>query len=84
MTSLVPVKIVKISSNDTVPIIYVPKEIRQILGLKKGVKILLYVDHDLKHLVIEKIPSMKKRLSNSNQHNSSRRFVNMRTKESEN
>lgn len=75
MTNLVPVKTVKISSNDTVPIIYVPKEIRQILGLRKGVKILLYVDHDLKHLVIEKIPSMKNRMSNSNQHNSSKRLT---------
>jgi len=54
--ALIPVKTVKISSNDTVPLIYLPKDIREILGFEKGVKILLYVDESCKRLVVEKLP----------------------------
>ena len=61
--ALVPVKICKISSNDTVPLIYLPKDIREILGLEKGIKVLLYVDESCKRLVIEKLPQITKERS---------------------
>ena len=57
---LIPVKTVKISSNDSVPIIYVPKDVQKILGFEKGVKLLLYVDEDCKRLVVEKLPTIAK------------------------
>ena len=53
---LIPVKTVKISSNDSVPIIYVPKDVQKILGFQKGIKLLLLIDGEHKRLVIEKIP----------------------------
>jgi len=58
--ALIPVKTCKISSNDSVPLIYLPKDIREILGFEKGVKILLYVDEDCKRLVVEKLPQIAK------------------------
>jgi len=54
--ALIPVKTVKISSNDSVPIIYVPKDVQKILGFEKGIKLLLLIDGEHKRLVIEKIP----------------------------
>jgi len=57
--ALIPVKTCKVSSNDTVPLIYLPKDIRRILDLEKGTKILLYVDEDQKKLIIEKLPSVE-------------------------
>ena len=54
--TLIPVKTVKISSNDSVPIIYVPKDVQKILGFQKGIKLLLLIDGEHKRLVIEKIP----------------------------
>jgi AbrB family looped-hinge helix DNA binding protein len=56
MSDLVPIKIVKVSSNDTVPLIYLPKEVRQRLDLEKGDKVIMYVDVEGSRLVIEKIP----------------------------
>ena len=58
--NLYPVKICTISSNDGIPLIYIPKDVRQILGLEKGVRILLYVDQDSKRLVVEKLPQIAK------------------------
>ena len=54
--TLIPVKTCKVSSNDSVPLIYLPKDVREILGLEKGVKVLLSVDEDRKKLIIEKLP----------------------------
>jgi len=39
-------KIVKISSNDSVPMIYLPKKIRQALKLEKGVYVRLLAQDD--------------------------------------
>ncbi len=58
--TLIPVKTCKVSSNDSVPLIYLPKDIRDILGFEKGDKILLYVDQDCKRLVVEKLPQIAK------------------------
>jgi len=57
--TLIPVKTVKISSNDTVPMIYIPKDLRD-LGFEKGIKVLLSVD-DQGRLVVEKVPSISKK-----------------------
>jgi bifunctional DNA-binding transcriptional regulator/antitoxin component of YhaV-PrlF toxin-antitoxin module len=63
--NLIPVQICKISSNDTVPLIYLPKEVQEILGLRKGTKILLYVDEERKRLVIEKLPAIVEEAASS-------------------
>jgi len=58
LAKLIPVKTVKISSNDTVPIIYVPKDVRN-LGFEKGVRVLLSVDGQGR-LIVEKLPQIAK------------------------
>lgn len=55
MSTLVPVKIVKVSSNDSVPLIYLPKEVRERLDLEKGDKVIMYINVDGSRLIIEKI-----------------------------
>jgi len=40
---IVPPKIVKVSSNDGVELIYLPKVVREALGLRKGVYVKLSV-----------------------------------------
>lgn len=44
-------KIVKVTSNDNTEMIYIPKAIRERLGLRKGVYVKLYVDGN--RLVVE-------------------------------
>jgi len=56
---LVPIKIVKISSNDGVALIYLPKEIRE-LGFVKGMKVMLYInEEDRNQMLVEKLPEVK-------------------------
>jgi AbrB family looped-hinge helix DNA binding protein len=45
--------IVKVSSNDSVPLIYIPKEVREALGLIKGVYAKLTVKDN--KLIVEKL-----------------------------
>jgi len=52
---LTPIQVVKVTSNDTTPLIYLPIEIRRILDIKKGDRLLLYVD-STGRLVAEKVP----------------------------
>ena len=46
-------KVVKVSSNDTVPMIYLPKDIRELLGLKKGTYVVLRVEGQ--RLIVERL-----------------------------
>jgi len=48
-----PLKIVKISSNDGTPLIYLPKRVRERLNFQKGDNVILYADGN--RLVVEKI-----------------------------
>jgi len=50
---LKPIRISKVTSNDTVPLIYIPKEARALLGLEKGTKVVIYVEEQHGRLVIE-------------------------------
>jgi len=55
---LILIRVSKISSNDSSPLIYLPKEVRRALDLKKGDRVMLYVDPHSKRLVIEKVPAL--------------------------
>lgn len=57
MGNFTPIKIVKVSSNDTVPLIYLPKEVRERLNLRKGDKVILYINADGSYLLLQKVPS---------------------------
>jgi len=57
MSNFIPIKIVKVSSNDTVPLVYLPKEVRERLDLEKGDKVIMYVDVDGSRLLIKKVCS---------------------------
>jgi antitoxin component of MazEF toxin-antitoxin module len=59
MARAVPIKIVKVSSNDSVPLIYLPKEATEMLDLKKGDKAFVYVDVANSRLIIEKAKAVK-------------------------
>ena len=43
----VPIKVVKVSSNDTRPLVYLPADICRTLRIRKGDRLLLFLD--LKH-----------------------------------
>jgi AbrB family looped-hinge helix DNA binding protein len=45
--------VVKVSSNDSVPLIYIPKEVREALGLLKGVYAKLTIKDG--KLIVEKL-----------------------------
>ena len=55
MEELTPIKIVKVTSNDTMLLVYLPSEIRKSLGLTKGNKLIFYVNKSLTRIVLEKI-----------------------------
>jgi len=50
----IPIKVARICSNDTWPLLYLPKAAIEELGLRKGVKVLLSINDD-KCLVIRPI-----------------------------
>jgi len=52
---LIPIRIVKVTSNDTSPLIYLPADVRRVLKIKKGDRLLLSVDRELKRLIAEKV-----------------------------
>jgi len=47
------VKVSKVTSNDSTELIYIPKQIREALGLKKGTYVIMRVESG--RLVIEKL-----------------------------
>jgi len=49
-----PIKITKVCANDSWPLIYLPKEAIQRLGLKRGTRILISIDGD-ERLIIRPI-----------------------------
>lgn len=55
----IPVKITTVCSNDTWPLIYLPKQAIEKLGLIKGTKVLLLIDENGR-LVIEPIKVHRK------------------------
>ncbi|GEM_PF-5041173 len=54
----VPIKISKVTSNDSHEMIYIPKEIVRHLGFKKGTKIIFKLDTKNGRLIIEKLPDL--------------------------
>jgi hypothetical protein len=50
-----PVAITKVSSNDTVPMVYIVKEAQKRTGLERGMRVMLSVDKEGR-LIIERIP----------------------------
>lgn len=62
-TSLVPVKIVKVSSNDGAALVYLPVEVQKALGIRKGDKLLLLIDPRRRHLVAQKVAGAEQPLS---------------------
>ncbi|MEM3629148.1 MAG: AbrB/MazE/SpoVT family DNA-binding domain-containing protein [Candidatus Bathyarchaeia archaeon] len=53
--NLTPVKVTRVTSNDRWPLIYIPKEAVQELGLKKGQRVLMLVDHSIGALIIKPV-----------------------------
>lgn len=53
------VRISKISSNNSTPLIYLPKKVVKLLGLRKGVEVKLMIDVESKKLIIEKLEASK-------------------------
>ena len=52
LEGLVPVRLSKVTSNDTQELIYLPKLIVRKLGLEKGTRVLLCIDKKRNRLVI--------------------------------
>lgn len=42
----IPIKVTKVTSNDAWPLIYLPKEAVTRLGLRKGRRVILYIEGD--------------------------------------
>jgi bifunctional DNA-binding transcriptional regulator/antitoxin component of YhaV-PrlF toxin-antitoxin module len=51
----IPIKVVKVSSNDTVPLVYIPKELARILKVAKGDKLMFSFNNKTREVIIEKI-----------------------------
>jgi len=56
---LVPVKISKVTSNDSTTLIYLGKRIERLLGLKKRDQVVLYIDKKRRRLIVEKVPPLE-------------------------
>jgi len=54
LKNLMPLKVAKITSNDEWPLLYLPKAAIEKLGLRKGRRVLILLDHDA--LVLKPIP----------------------------
>lgn len=52
---LIPIKVAKVTSNDEWPLIYIPADAKRLLGLSKGVRVLICIDPERKSLVIERV-----------------------------
>jgi len=49
------IRVSRITSNDTQPLVYLPKRLEK-LDLKKGVRVLLKWDRERRRLIIEPLP----------------------------
>jgi len=58
-----PPSIVKVSSNDSIPLIYFPKKIRESFGLKKGDYFAIFMDSTEKRLILQKVELPMTKLS---------------------
>jgi len=52
---LIPIKVCRVTSNDTWPLLYLPAEAIRRLGLRKGVRVMILLDSERHRLVIEKV-----------------------------
>ena len=52
----IPVKVAKITSNDQWPLLYLPKIAIEKLGLKKGRRVLIFLDGRSGTLIIKPVP----------------------------
>jgi len=52
---LIPIKVGRITSNDEWPLVYIPAEAIRRLGLKKGVRVIMFLDYERHRLVIQKV-----------------------------
>ena len=64
----IPIRVSKVTSNDSQELIYLPKEIVRKLGLRKGVKVILKVDTKSCRLIIEKLPDLPSLIKEANMH----------------
>ncbi|RLE53102.1 MAG: hypothetical protein DRJ30_07170 [Candidatus Methanomethylicota archaeon] len=55
---LIPIRVGKISSNDSWPLLYIPKLAIEVLGLRKGRKVLILIDRANASLVIKPIEDL--------------------------
>jgi antitoxin component of MazEF toxin-antitoxin module len=49
------IKVGKVSANNSWPIIYLPREVTEKLGLRKGVKVFFEVDEEKRALIIRRV-----------------------------
>jgi bifunctional DNA-binding transcriptional regulator/antitoxin component of YhaV-PrlF toxin-antitoxin module len=55
LEALLPIKVVKVSANDGVPLIYLPVDVRRALNIKKGDRLLLFLDLRQRQLIARKV-----------------------------
>jgi bifunctional DNA-binding transcriptional regulator/antitoxin component of YhaV-PrlF toxin-antitoxin module len=55
LEELIPVRIVKVTSNDTTPLIYLPADVQRALKIRKGDRLLLYIDRKRNRLIAQKV-----------------------------
>ncbi|MEM3884381.1 MAG: hypothetical protein QXF74_04625 [Nitrososphaerota archaeon] len=61
MSELVLVKVSKITSNDSTPLLYIPKKVVRALGLRKGIEVKLLIDPEAGRLIVEKLEPIGRR-----------------------
>ena len=61
MGELVLVKVAKITSNDSWPLLYLPKKVIKALGLRRGVEVKLFMDIENGRLIVERLEPLKRR-----------------------
>jgi hypothetical protein len=55
MGTLRPVKLARVSANNDWPLLYLPREVVERLGLRRGVKVMLEMDEEAKVLVVRRV-----------------------------
>jgi hypothetical protein len=55
LKNLIPIKVGKVTSNNDWPLLYLPADAVRVLGLRKGVKVIMFIDPEKESLVIKKV-----------------------------
>jgi hypothetical protein len=61
LSNLIPIKVAKVTSNNDWPLLYLPADAMRVLGLHKGVKVIIFIDPKKESLVIKKVEGPARR-----------------------